>query len=164
MCDNRMIHKSDRWSEFSRDLEYFIHWIHTRKDRTIWKLSGKHPVVVPNAIESECSVRVGKPKVREFLCQAVRQPEEIILCAMSTHWDLQLLPYIWALALHVQLYWLAGFYYAYLFQIRIWLRSYISYHLLLPYVLTIGTCTNVTSSERGVLAACPVPEKCTQNT
>ncbi len=32
-----------------------------------------------------------------FCTELLVQPEEIVLCTMSTHSDLQLLPYIWAL-------------------------------------------------------------------
>ncbi len=35
MCDNWTIQESDCWSEFSRELEYFTHRIHTTKDRTV---------------------------------------------------------------------------------------------------------------------------------
>ncbi len=40
--------------------------------------------------ESKCSVWVQQPKLREFCAKLLTQPEEIALCAMSTHSDPQL--------------------------------------------------------------------------
>ncbi len=57
------------------------------------------------------------------LCQALSEPEEIVLCTVSTHWDLQLLPYIWAFTLGIQLYlWVVWYIFICISQMQIQLH------------------------------------------
>ncbi len=98
-----------------------------------------HPVITHTVTESECSMQVHKPKLREFCTKLLAQSEGIILCAMSTHSDPQLLPYIQVLTLLGQLHSLAGLLHMHLYLpfLATVATVVITYHLPPPYVLSL---------------------------